>query len=208
MRGLFISVEGLDGSGKTTQIEAIRDYLIDKGCDTVVLREPGGTRIGEEIRKLVLAPEYSEMDTVAEMLLYAASRAQIVAERVQPLLDEGKTIICDRYIDSSIAYQGYGRGIDIDMVLKVNLMAVRNLLPHMTIFIDTDPVTAVSRRRKATKADRLESEEMEFHKKVYEGFIELCRKYPERIVRVNADMKPEITTTRILEHIDNLIERK
>ena len=145
--GLFISIEGLDGAGKSTQIQGIREYFEDKNIEPVVFREPGGTRIGEKIRHILLDEKNTEMDDVAEMLLYAASRAQNVAENILPALEDGRVVICDRFIDSSIVYQGYGRELDIEEVYNVNLTAVRHRLPDITFFLDKAPESSLKRRK-------------------------------------------------------------
>ena len=140
--GLFISIEGLDGSGKTTQVQGIKTYFENKGIQPVMLREPGGTIIGEKIRHIVLDAKNTEMDSISEMLLFAASRAQNVAENILPALNEGKVVICDRFIDSSIVYQGYGRELDVNEVLNVNLAAIRHRLPDITFFLDKNLTNA------------------------------------------------------------------
>jgi len=206
--GLFISIEGLDGSGKTTQIQGIKTYFENRDIQPVLLREPGGTKIGEKIRHILLDAKNIEMDSVSEMLLYAASRAQNVAENILPALDEGKVVICDRFIDSSIVYQGYGRELDVDEVLNVNLAAVRHRLPDITFFLDKNPEDSLKRRKEATQADRLENEEMEFHIRVYKGYMELCRKYPERIIKLDAENSIEAINKKIVATLDSILERK
>lgn len=206
--GLFISIEGLDGSGKSTQIQGIKTYFEDKNIEPVVFREPGGTQIGEKIRHILLDANNIEMDRVSEMLLFAASRSQNVAQNIIPALEEGKVVICDRYIDSSVAYQGYGRELDVDEVLNVNLAAVRHRLPDITFFLDKNPEESLKRRKEATQADRLENEKMEFHIRVYKGYMELCRKYPERIIKLDAEDSIEAINKKIVETLDSILERK
>lgn len=206
-KGLFISIEGLDGSGKTTQVRHIREYFENRGHKILLLREPGGTEIGEKIREILLDAQNIEMDSVAEMLLYASSRAQIMAQKVIPALEEGITVICDRFIDSSIAYQGYGRQLDIDEVYNVNYTAVRHILPDITFFLDQYPDTSLRRRKEASKADRLENEKMEFHNRVYKGYKELCGKYPERIKVLNAEESIEDISKKINKHLETFLER-
>jgi len=206
--GLFISIEGLDGSGKTTQVQGIKTYFENKGIQPVMLREPGGTNIGEKIRHIVLDANNTEMDSVSEMLLFAASRAQNVAENILPALNEGKVVICDRFIDSSIVYQGYGRELDVDEVLNVNLAAIRHRLPDITFFLDKNPEASLKRRKDTTKADRLENEKMEFHIRAYKGFMELCRKYPERIIKLDAEDSIEAINKKIVTTLDSRLERK
>ncbi|MBN1623711.1 MAG: dTMP kinase [Clostridia bacterium] len=206
-KGLFISIEGLDGSGKTTQVRYIQEYLQRKGIETLLLREPGGTKIGEKVRDILLDARNTEMDSVAEMLLYASSRAQIMAEKVIPALEEGTAVICDRFIDSSIAYQGYGRQLDINEVYNVNFTAVRHILPDITFFLDQHPDTSLRRRKEASTADRLENEEMEFHNRVYIGYKELCSRYPERIKVLDAGKSIEEIGKEITEQLESFFER-
>ncbi|HPJ21297.1 MAG TPA: dTMP kinase [Clostridia bacterium] len=206
-KGLFISIEGLDGSGKSTQVRYIQEYLHGRNIRTLLLREPGGTKIGEKVRDILLDARNTEMDSVAEMLLYASSRAQIMAEKVIPALEDGITVICDRFIDSSIAYQGYGRELDINEVYNVNYTAVRHILPDITFFLDQHPDTSLRRRKEASKADRLENEKMEFHNRVYKGYKELCSRYPERIKVLDAGESIEEIGEKITKHLESFLER-
>ncbi len=206
--GLFISVEGLDGSGKTTQVHGIKTYFENRNIQPVMLREPGGTKIGEKIRHILLDAKNTEMDSVSEMLLYAASRSQNVAENILPALNEGKVVICDRFIDSSVAYQGYGRELNVEEVLNVNLAAVRHRLPDITFFLDKNPEDSLKRRKEATTADRLENEKMEFHMRVYKGYMELCKKYPDRIIMLDAEDSIETINKKIIMALDSILERK
>ncbi|HPQ47817.1 MAG TPA: dTMP kinase [Clostridia bacterium] len=206
-KGLFISIEGLDGSGKSTQVRYIQEYLHGRNIRTLLLREPGGTKIGEKVRDILLDARNTEMDSVAEMLLYASSRAQIMAEKVIPALEDGITVICDRFIDSSIAYQGYGRELDINEVYNVNYTAVRHILPDITFFLDQHPDTSLKRRKEASKADRLENEKMEFHNRVYKGYKELCSRYPERIKVLDAGESIEEIGEKITKHLESFLER-
>ena len=161
--GLFITTEGTDGSGKTTQIKLMESYLKDKGFDVVVTREPGGTGIGEKIRSIILDPENSDMAYMTEMMLYASARAQLVGELIKPSLEYGKVVICDRFIDSSYVYQGFGRKIDIELIERVNSIALDGIMPDITLFFDIDPKIALERRIQSTGADRIEQEKMDFH---------------------------------------------
>ena len=206
-KGLFISIEGLDGSGKSTQVRHIQEYFQQKNMETLLLREPGGTKIGEKVREILLDARNTEMDSVAEMLLYASSRAQIMAEKVIPALEDGVTVICDRFIDSSIAYQGYGRQLDIGEVYNVNYTAVRHILPDITFFLDQHPDISLKRRKEASMADRLENEKMEFHNRVYKGYKELCSRYPERIKVLDAGESIEDIGKKIIEQIETFLER-
>lgn len=190
-KGLFISAEGTDGSGKTTQINRIRDYFQAAGREIILTREPGGTRISEEIRTLILNPEHTEMGFAAEMLLYAAARAQLVAQVIKPALNAGKVVICDRFVDSTYAYQGFGRGIDLKTLETVNNIAIDGVLPDITFFFDICPETALQRRKAASTTDRLENEKMDFHRKVYEGYVKLAERSPERIKVIDSSRSVE-----------------
>ena len=189
-KGMIISFEGTDGSGKTTQIKALSEYLDKKGYETIMLREPGGTKIGEEIRSILLNKNNTEMASLTEMLLYASSRAQMMEEKVEPLLKEGKIVILDRFFDSSLAYQAFGRDLNFDAVLSINLAAVKNIIPKITFFIDITPEQSLKRRQNASETDRLENEDMSFHYKVYEGYKELLKIFPDRIVRIDGTKEP------------------
>lgn len=185
-RGLFITVEGTDGSGKTTQINRIREYVQQKGFDAVITREPGGTHISEMIRNITLDPQNSEMGYITEMLLYASARAQLVFEVIRPAVENGKVVICDRFIDSSYVYQGFGRGIDIEAISAVNSIAMDGIMPDITIFFDISPDVAMQRRAASTGRDRIEKEEMDFHWRVYSGYKKLASLYPERIKTIDS----------------------
>ena len=190
-RGMFITVEGTDGSGKTTQINLMKSYLEGKGYDVIVTREPGGTSIGEKIRSIILDPENKEMNEVTEVLLCASARAQIITELIKPAIDDRKIIICDRFIDSSYAYQGYGRGIELDLITKINNVAICGMMPDITFLFDISPDTALKRRLFSSLPDRIEREKLEFHKKVYSGYKALASLYPERIKTINAEKSIE-----------------
>ena len=195
--GIFITLEGPDGSGKSTQVENIKEFFTKAGRDVVVSREPGGTPISEKLRGIVLDEDHSEMDDVTEMFIYAAARAQHVAEKIKPALESGAVVVCDRFVDSSIAYQGYGRGLG-DQVEEVNRYATSGLEPNVTFFMDLDPEIGRSRIGKDVR-DRLEQQKMDFHYRVYEGYKALAAKYPERIMRIDAaktidEIKAEIET--------------
>lgn len=182
--GLFITFEGGDGAGKSTQIDLLADHLRSRGCEVLLTREPGGTKISEKIRGVLLDPENREMAPVTEMMLYAAARAQLVAEVIKPALSEGKVVICDRFLDSSLAYQSYGRDLG-DAVLEVNQYAIDGCMPDVTIYLRVDPQTG--RQRIQTRdQDRIESESERFHDRVHEGYEQLCLRYPDRITAIDA----------------------
>ena len=185
MKGLFITLEGGDGAGKSTQLRNIERFFDEKGLVVVHTREPGGTPIGEKLRDILLDRENAEMDAVTEMLIYAASRAQHVRERILPALEEGKVVICDRFTDSSIAYQAYGRGLG-EQVAEVNRRATGGLEPDITFWLDIDPYVGRERAGSEGELDRLETEKMDFHCRVRDGYRELTDKNPERIKRIDA----------------------
>lgn len=185
-RGLFITIEGTDGSGKTTQIHNMMEHLSSMGCKVLLTREPGGTRIGESIRSIILDPAYTEMHNKTELLLYSAARAQLVEQVIKPAVADGQTVICDRYVDSFFAYQGYGRGLDMDMLGMITDTAVDGTMPDITFFFDLDPEIGLRRRMTAAGGDRIENEVMDFHRRVYNGYKELAAKYPERIKTIDA----------------------
>ncbi|MGE7988986.1 dTMP kinase [Lysinibacillus fusiformis] len=186
---LFITFEGPEGAGKTTVIQKIAERLAEKNIDVLATREPGGIEIAEKIRTIILNPAHTAMDERTEALLYAAARSQHYFEKVQPALDAGKLVICDRFIDSSLAYQGYARGIGIDEVLSINEFAIGKKLPDMTILFDIAPEVGLARIYATgnREVNRLDVESLPFHQKVYEGYLLLVERYPERIRIVNAD---------------------
>ena len=207
MKGYFITIEGSDGSGKSTQLKKIISYLEEKQVDLVVTREPGGTDVAEAIRELILDPAYPQMTAKTEMLLYAAARAQHVEEKVLPALQAGKVVLSDRYVDSSIAYQAYGRGLG-DMVAQVNAIATGGLVPDLTVFLDLPPAVGMARKQQEeNELDRLEQEKLEFHQKVYEGYDALCKKEPERICRIDASGTLEEVFGQIKEALDKILDR-
>ncbi len=188
MRGLFITIEGPDGSGKSTQIENIKKFFEDKNIDIVFTREPGGTAIGERIREIILDNSFKEMDPMTEAMLYAASRAQHVAQKIRPALEAGKVVVCDRFVDSSLAYQGYGRELG-EAVEIINSYAVKECMPDVTFLMKLDPNVGKHRiQENRGSQDRLEHEKLAFHRKVYEGYLELEKKYPDRIIGIDASL--------------------
>jgi dTMP kinase len=194
----FITFEGCEGVGKSTQIRLLSEELSAKGIPFVVTREPGGSRIAESIRKIILDAGNSEMSDLCELFLYLAARAQHLKDIVRPALDQGKLVICDRYIDSTFAYQGFGKGLDADMVEAVNAAAIGGLVPDLTIFLDLPPESAFSRKGGPDRGDRLELLEQSFHERVYEGYQEIARRGPERFVRIDAGGSKQETHAKIV----------
>jgi len=205
-KGLFITVEGGDGSGKTTQLAFIREYLAGKGEDVLFTREPGGTALGEKIRGVILDPANKEMDPMTETLLYAASRAQIVSEVIRPALAAGRTVVCDRYVDSSIAYQGYARGLG-ESVATINGYAIGDCIPDATILIKVDPAKSHARIEEGT-LDRMEQENAAFHRRVYEGYLALEQQYPDRIIGIDGEQPIEAVSEQIARQLDRLLMKK
>lgn len=191
MRGLFITFEGGEGSGKTTQLKGLLGLLRAAGLEALETRDPGGTAIGNQIRDLLLDGENVRMTALAELLLYEASRAQLVHEVVLPALAAGQIVLCDRFIDSTVAYQGYGRGLDQALIARLNALASEGLRPDLTLFFDLDPAVGLARAaerlshpRKAE--DRIEREVLAFHQRVREGYRRLAAAEPERVAVLNA----------------------
>jgi|BioPla2DNA2_1021312.scaffolds.fasta_scaffold00648_21 dTMP kinase len=205
-KGLFITFEGGDGSGKTTQINLLKDYLKSKNIEAITVREPGGVSISEKIRCLILDNQNTDMDKITEMLLYAAARAQLVSQVILPALNQGRAVICDRFVDSSYVYQGFARGLGIDVVQNVNNIATQKLVPDITFFMDIDPTTAMNRRLNCGNPDRLENEGVSFQEKVYEGYIELSKMFPNRIKTINASLGIEEIFSDIKKHTDILLK--
>ncbi len=208
-RGYFVTLEGGEGSGKSTQLKLLEDYLSKGGYDVIFTREPGGTPISEKIRKILLGGENTEMCDETEALLFAAARVQHIKEKILPAVAAGKTVVCDRYVHSSLVYQGYARGLG-DFVEKVNSYAFENCMPDVTIFLDITPERAFARKGGADKDDRLEQSGMDFHKRVYDGYVRVAEKFPEHFVRINADRPVEDVFEDILSTLENrgVITRK
>ncbi|MCK9279046.1 MAG: dTMP kinase [Melioribacteraceae bacterium] len=198
---MFISFEGLDFSGKSTQVELLKEYFENKGEDVLLIREPGGTSISEKIRDILLDKKNSQMHIETELLLFTASRAQLVNEVIIPALDEGKIVISDRFHDSSIAYQSYGRGISLDFVLDLQNYIIRNVVPALTFFIDIDIIEMFNRKNSILlfDLDRIELSDEIFYNKVRSGYLEIAKK-EERFILING--------TDSIEDIHNFILKK
>lgn len=205
MQGLFISMEGPDGAGKTTQIEMLQDYLADKGYEIIITREPGGTVISEAIRQIILNKEYKEMCPNTELLLYAAARAQLVNEVIRPALEAGKAVICDRFVESSAVYQGIARGLGVERVYAVNDYALEGLRPQLTILLDLDAEEGIRRKKNQAELDRMEAEGLEFHRRVAEGYRMLADREPERMMKISATLPKEDIHAKIVVAIEERI---
>ena len=208
MNGLLIVFEGPDGSGKTTVLEKVYDKLLSDGYDIYKFREPGGTEISEKIREIILDNENIEMSSRCEALLYAASRAQLVEEKLRPLLEKGSIILCDRFVISSMLYQGIGRGLGIDEVKKINDFAIGEIKADLTLFLNIDYKTAIDRKRKNFVSDRLENEDDSFHKKTYEGYIDLSKKFKDEIIQIDANKDVETVVNNCLDVIKTYLKEK
>ena len=202
--GLFITFEGLDGCGKTTQIELLKDKLISIGYNVLVTREPGGTKISERIRNIILDVDNDEMYDTCEMMLYAAARAQLVKEVITPALDNEAVVLCDRFVDSSYVYQGIARGIGVDVVKRINEIALSGVYPDATIFFDISPEE--SKKRRLGDDDRIEREKMEFHKKVYHGYLHIANMFPNRIHSIDASASVDEVSDRVFRCVKKLLE--
>ena len=203
MKGLFIVMEGPDGSGKTTQINLLKEYLEEAGYECLITREPGGTVIGEEIRQLILNPEHKEMSPVTEMLLYAASRAQLVHEVIGPALEEGKIVISDRFVDSSIVYQGIARKLGISTVSVVNAPGIGIYRPDGIFFIDLSEAEGLRRKKEQKNLDRMEQEGIDFHHMVSEGYRKVLSGRPE-VMKIDGGRSIDTIQKKIRNHVDEL----
>ena len=207
MKGLFIVMEGPDGSGKTTQINLLEQYLKEAGYECLITREPGGTVIGEEVRELILNPEYKEMSPVTEMLLYAASRAQLVHEVIGPALEAGRIVISDRFVDSSIVYQGIARNLGISTVAAVNAPGIGIYRPDGVFFIDLSEAEGIRRKKNQKKLDRMEQESIDFHHLVSEGYRKVLAERPE-VIKIDGGKDIDVIQKKIRNHVDELLKKK
>lgn len=193
----FITIEGCEGVGKTYQTNLLKQYCREMGYDVVFTREPGGSDIAEQIRKIILDANNSDMDDLCEAFLYAASRIQHLKDIVKPALNEGKVVICDRYVDSSYVYQGIGRGLGLDKIVKLNEIAVGDYMPEFTVFLDLSPENAFKRKGGADSNDRMEAIGYDFHLKVYEGYKRLIAENPARFEVIDASGAKEQTQAKL-----------
>ena len=203
--GLFIVFEGGEGSGKSTMLNYTYNWLTDKKIDCITTREPGGIKISEKIREVILDKDNTSMDARTEALLYAAARRQHLVEKVIPALNEGKVVLCDRFIDSSLAYQGFARNLGIEEIYSINKFAIDDYMPNITIFFDIDPKLGLDRinKDKNREVNRLDLEEIDFHNKVREGYNILLENYNNRIKRIDASKSIE----NVFEDVKKIIEK-
>ncbi|MHB1126081.1 MAG: dTMP kinase [Bacillota bacterium] len=212
MEGRLITLEGLDGSGKTTQAKSVYQYLLNKGFKVLLVREPGGTSLSEEIRRVLLDPGRN-VHPRTEVFLYAASRSQLMGEVITTALKRHEVIVCDRFTDSSVAYQGYGRELGPDLVKEVNYWATGGINPHLTLLLDIDPRWGLMRVQNrggpqvTEQMDRLEQEDLTFHQRVRDGYLSLAREDPNRIKIISAAETPEFVFKQIAFHVDRLLEQ-
>jgi dTMP kinase len=197
MKGKFITFEGCEGSGKSTQLKLLAQKLDTLGIDYILTREPGGSEIAEKIREIILDGKNTEMCDECEALLYAAARVQHLKEKVAPALKRGTLVICDRYIDSSLAYQGYARGLGEKFISEINSFAEEQFCPDLTVFLNISPKAAFERKHGADENDRMEQLGMDFHEKVYQGYLSLVEKYP-RICPVDCGGTKRETSEKIV----------
>ncbi len=208
MMGLFITFEGVEGSGKTTQMQLLRQHLEARGCTVVLTREPGGTPIAETIRDVLLDPAHGAMAPAAELLLYEAARAQHVAELIRPALEQGKIVLCDRFADSTTAYQGTARGLDYEALDRLHRIATNGVWPHLTFVLDMAPEEGLDRARERGRFDRMEQESLEFHERVRQGFLRIAKMEPDRVTIVNAARSIEDVARHIQLRLDEYLQAR
>ena len=207
-KGMFITFEGVDGCGKSTQMRFLAEYLQSIGVDVVTTREPGGCTISEQIRDMLLSLDNYEITDMTEALLYAAARCQHVDEIIRPACDAGKIVLCDRFIDSSLAYQGSGRGLGIESIMDLNRYAIGDMMPDKTFFIDFPPEMAFNRMSKKRVHDRLETQSLDFYQNLYRGFKELAEMYPDRIITIDASGDKFQTKAIIQGEMDRILAQR
>ena len=213
MEGLFITFDGPEGCGKSTQAQLLADLLESIGYDVVLTCDPGGTEIGDKIRQIILDSDNTQMAVLTELFLFLASRNQLVVENIAKQLNNGTIVICSRYTDATLVYQGYARGLDLDMLDKLNAVATDNISPDLTILLDIDPEIGLQRvqeryKSRSDEMDRIEEEMLEFHQKVRNGYLELCKQEPRRIKKINAEDTIENIQVQVKELVLDVLEKK
>lgn len=204
-KGIFISLEGIEGTGKSTQAKLLSKYLSARGYKTVLTEEPGGTKISRHIRKVLLSTRNKKMDYLTELFLYNAARIQHIKEKIIPAIEKGAIVITDRFSDSTVAYQGFGRGIDLKLIDSIDKIATNRMRPDITILLDINVRTGLQRNRRINKKDRLELEDIRFHERVRRGFLKLASKEPKRIKLVKASKGIEAVHREILGIVDKIL---
>ncbi|MEK7813062.1 MAG: dTMP kinase, partial [Candidatus Desantisbacteria bacterium] len=204
MSGIFITFEGIEYCGKTTQSLLLIERLKEKGCDVVYTREPGGTNIGEDIRKILLDTRNSTMNDLTEVLLYTASRVQHIHEVIQPALLKNKIVVCDRFMDATIAYQGYARGLDMGLIYKLQNMFIKNVTPNLTLLLDITPEQGLLRAANK-RLDRIEKEDIEFHCMVRQGYLQIAEQEPDRVKVIDGSSDVDNVHQMICEYVDEII---
>ncbi|MBO2945921.1 dTMP kinase [Paenibacillus sp. F411] len=204
---MFITIEGGEGSGKTTMVGRLAAYFQNHSIPYLITREPGGIEIAEKIRSLILDPSHTEMDARTEALLYAAARRQHLVEKVEPALANGLTVLCDRFVDSSLVYQGLGRGIGMEEVWRLNQFAIEDRMPDLTLLLDLDPETGLSRiaANEEREYNRLDMESLEFHRKVREGYRQVAQRDPERIRIIDASRPPALVEKELIRALESTV---
>jgi dTMP kinase len=211
MKGAFVTFEGIEGSGKSTQIALLEGGLKSRGVSVLLTREPGGTPIGDQVRKILLDPGNSSLDPTAELLLYAASRAQHLHEVILPALAEGKVVLCDRFSDATLAYQGFGRGLDLQTIRALDRIVTAGMRPTLTVLFDIDASAGLARAhgRNASRGleaeARFENEELAFHERVRQGYLDLAKQEPDRVRVVDAARPPELVRENVRQLVENAL---
>jgi len=206
MKGKFITFEGIDGSGKTTQINLLEQKLIKEGISPLILREPGGTRLSERIRQILLDRKNINLSSVAESLLFVAARAQLISDQIKPALEQGKYVICDRFIDSTVAYQGYGRRLNVEYLEQLNNYATDNIHPDITIILDINPGKAALRKQSDTP-DRMEDIGIDFFLRVQQGYYEIANRYPKRCVILDGDLSKNKVFELVMKEVNKKLSK-
>ena len=206
MAGSLITIEGIDGSGKTTQINLLEQKLIKEGISPLILREPGGTRLSERIRQILLDRKNINLSSVAESLLFVAARAQLVSDQIKPALEQGKYVICDRFIDSTVAYQGYGRRLNVEYLEQLNNYATDNIHPDITIILDINPGKAALRKQSDTP-DRMEDIGIDFFLRVQQGYYEIANRYPKRCVILDGDLSKNKVFELVMKEVNKKLSK-